>query len=69
MYAQEFFTKPEIINLSNQVVNSLGIYYHRWGDAPLRYMTLAMFANRSQVLKRSFDYQHPCDGPPDGDYD
>jgi hypothetical protein len=56
----DYFTQPDIQQMTDWVVDTYGIYRHRWGDAPLRYMTLGLFARPDQVLLRDFDYQHPC---------
>lgn len=50
-----YFLTPTIRHWSNAVLRSGGIYRYRWGDAPLRYITLAIFANESQVIHRT-DY-------------
>ena len=56
----DFFLRKEVQEMSEWFIESQGIYRHRWGDAPLRYMTLAMFADPSQVLAKHFAYRHPC---------
>lgn len=56
----DFFTLPEIREMADGIVDTYGIHRHRWGDAPLRYMTLSLFAKPDQVLMRDFEYQHPC---------
>lgn len=59
----EFFRQENVTDWVNTVVESHGIYKYRWGDAPLRYLTLAMFAKPEQVLHRvnlGLGYCHPC---------
>lgn len=56
----EFFLQPTVVSLAEYMVDSKGIYRYRWGDAVLRYMTLAVFARPDQYLVRKFDYIHPC---------
>jgi len=45
------------------VDDSQGIFLHRWGDATHRYITLALFADPTQVVHRTklkLAYCHPC---------
>jgi hypothetical protein len=39
-----------------------GVYRHRWGDAPIRWLTMAMLASPSQIAEPppSKAYRHPC---------
>lgn len=42
---------------------SMGIFLYRWGDAPLRYITLALFVKENEILHRTdlkLGYCHPC---------
>jgi len=41
-----------------------GVYRHRWGDALVRYLTLALFAPPSRILYHNVTayYHHPCSG-------
>ena len=58
-----FIRGEEVLNFTKAVDESQGIFLYRWGDAPLRYVTLALFANTSQVLHREklgLAYCHPC---------
>ena len=58
-----FIRGPEVTNYTKAIDESRGIFLYRWGDAPLRYVTLALFANASQVLHREklgLAYCHPC---------
>jgi len=42
-----------------QYIDSLGgIYMHRWGDAPIRWLGLAMFLERSKTLQMSVRCHH-----------
>jgi hypothetical protein len=56
----DFFLQGEVVEMTNWIVNTLGIHRYRWGDAPLRYMTLSIFARADQILMREFEYRHPC---------
>jgi alpha 1,2-mannosyltransferase len=58
-----FMRRKEVVDFIEAVDESKGIFLYRWGDAPLRYITLALFANASQILHRhklGLDYCHPC---------
>jgi hypothetical protein len=57
-----FWLRPEVQHFVQFVDASHGIYLHRWGDAPLRYLALALFATREEVTMRpwSWSYQYPC---------
>ena len=41
------------------------IFGNRWGDAPLRWLTLALFAGRSQLLCFGGEYDYHHRGPQD----
>lgn len=59
----KFFCQDNVTKWVNKVIESKGIYTYRWGDAILRYLTLAIFARKDQVIHREkfgFDYCHPC---------
>ena len=59
-----FFTRRrEVLSFVKAVDRSQGIFHYRWGDAPLRYITLALFADAKQILHREklqLNYCHPC---------
>lgn len=58
-----FIRQPEVLDFIKAVDDSQGIFLYRWGDANLRYVTLALFANDTQILHREklgFLYCHPC---------
>lgn len=57
-----FFRAPEVRHFTDFVDASGGIFLYRWGDAPLRYLTLAIFAREDQIAARSplWRYRHPC---------
>lgn len=46
----EFFQNPLVIKWSKVILESNNIYYYRWGDAVLRYLTLILFAKDEEVL-------------------
>jgi hypothetical protein len=58
-----FFRQQNITSWVKTVVESHGIYKYRWGDAILRFLTLAVFAREDQILHREklgLGYCHPC---------
>ena len=58
-----FMQRKNVRDFIKAVDESKGIFLYRWGDAPLRYVTLALFTNASQVLHRTklgLGYCHPC---------
>jgi hypothetical protein len=59
----DFFRSEEIKKWMDFILLEGGIYKYRWGDAPLRFATLAIFATDEQVLHRQdfqIEYCHPC---------
>ncbi len=44
--------RKEVLDFVKAIDESKGIFLYQWSDAPLRYITLALFANASQVLHR-----------------
>lgn len=60
----EFFLRPEVLKWTAALMKTGGIYKYRWGDAGLRYVTLAVFASEHEVLHRmklDIKYCHPCE--------
>ena len=58
-----FIRRKDVVDFTKAVDESHGIFLYRWGDAPLRYVTLALFTNASQILHRvklGLAYCHPC---------
>jgi hypothetical protein len=58
-----FMQRKEVLDFTKAVDDSRGIFLYRWGDAPLRYVTLALFVNATQILHREklgLGYCHPC---------
>ncbi|CAF1073772.1 unnamed protein product [Adineta steineri] len=58
-----FMRRKDVIDFAQAVDESRGIFLYRWGDAPLRYITLTLFANEKQILHREklgLNYCHPC---------
>jgi len=43
------FQQPQIIRFLNAVRDTHYIYWRRWGDAPIRYFTVALFLNKKDV--------------------
>ncbi|CAF1091154.1 unnamed protein product [Rotaria sp. Silwood1] len=59
----EFFRRKEIRHWVESIDSTNGIFYYRWGDAGLRYLTLALFAEQHEVLHRAdynLSYCHKC---------
>jgi hypothetical protein len=58
-----FMQRNDVMDFIKTIDESQGIFLYRWGDAPLRYITLALFTNTTQVLHRpklGLGYCHPC---------
>jgi hypothetical protein len=58
-----FMQRDDVLDYIDAVDESTGIFLYRWGDAPLRYITLALFSNETQILYREklgLMYCHPC---------
>merc|ERR1712070_558752 len=58
-----FFRGSQIQKFTRIILNFGGIFRYRWGDAVLRYITMSIFANSSQILHKSnynIGYCHPC---------
>ncbi len=59
----EFFRRQNVRQWIEEVDRTNGIFKYRWGDAPLRYITLAIFAEAHEILHRSqynLSYCHKC---------
>lgn len=59
----EFFQQSQIRHWIETIDQSHGIFLYRWGDAILRYLTLAIFAEETQILHRThynLSYCHKC---------
>ncbi|CAF3417101.1 unnamed protein product [Rotaria sp. Silwood1] len=58
-----FMRRKEVVDFIQCIDESRGVFLYRWGDAPLRYITLALFVNATQILHRQqlgLAYCHPC---------
>jgi hypothetical protein len=58
-----FMQRKDVVSFIEAVDKSQGIFVYRWGDAPLRYVMLALFTNETEVLHRvklNLGYCHPC---------
>jgi hypothetical protein len=58
---KSFFLTEPVLNWTRSIIESGGIYHYRWGDAPLRYLTIVLFARENQVVhrhKQDFEYCH-----------
>jgi len=58
-----FIQRKDVTDFIRAIDESRGIFLYRWGDAPLRYIMLALFAKPTEVLHRrqlDLGYCHPC---------
>ena len=58
-----FMRRKDVVDFTKAIDESKGIFLYRWGDAPLRYATLALLVNESQILHRTklgLNHCHPC---------
>jgi hypothetical protein len=59
----KFFQRKDVCHWVEFIDSTYGIFKYRWGDAVLRYLTLALFAERQEVLYRdnyNLSYCHEC---------
>ena len=59
----DFFRQRDVRHWIEEVDRTHGIFKYRWGDALLRYATLAIFAEKHEILYRTqyrLPYCHPC---------
>jgi hypothetical protein len=54
----KFFQRKDVRHWVDFIDSTYGIFKYRWGDAVLRYLTLALFAEKQEVLHRE-DYHLP----------
>jgi hypothetical protein len=57
-----FWSRSDVQHFVHFIDCSGGIYTYRWGDAPLRYLAMAMFATPQMVRQRpsQWNYSHKC---------
>jgi hypothetical protein len=63
VFQTKFFRQMDVRAWIDAIDASHGIYKYRWGDAMLRYLTLALFAKDYQVGHRrqlKLSYCHKC---------
>ena len=60
-----WFSRPRAVAFARAVDATGQIFGNRWGDAPLRWLTLALFAGRSQLLCFGGEYDYRHRGPQD----
>ena len=60
-----WFAAPRAAAFARAVDATGQIFGNRWGDAPLRWLTLALFAGRSQLLCFGGEYDYRHRGPQD----
>jgi hypothetical protein len=58
--ARRYLELPGILHFMAMVDISHGTYLYRWGDAPLYYVTLALFARPEEIvtMPESWQYRH-----------
>ena len=59
----DFFRRRNVRHWIEEVDRTNGIFKYRWGDALLRYITLAIFAEKHEILYRTqyrLPYCHQC---------
>jgi hypothetical protein len=59
----KFFQREDVRRWVDAIDATQGIFKYRWGDAVLRYLTLAIFAQPNEVLHRlhyNLSYCHKC---------
>jgi hypothetical protein len=59
----KFFQHKDVYHWVEFIDSTFGIFKYRWGDAVLRYLTLALFAEKHEVLHRNdynLPYCHAC---------
>ena len=60
-----WFAAPRAAAFARAVDATGQIFGNRWGDAPLRWLTLALFAGRTQLLCFGGEYDYRHRGPQD----
>ena len=60
-----WFAAPRAAAFARAVDATGQIFGNRWGDAPLRWLTLALFASRTQLLCFGGEYDYRHRGPQD----
>jgi hypothetical protein len=58
----KFWRRTEVQHFVRFVDAAWGIYLSRWGDAPLRYLAMALFSAPEQVVQmpQGWKYTHSC---------
>jgi hypothetical protein len=55
----EWFKNSEYMNYFNEIDKSGGIYIHRWGDAPIKYLGVNMFMPPQSIFGfKDINYVH-----------
>mmetsp|Transcript_37888 Transcript_37888/g.67912 ORF Transcript_37888/g.67912 Transcript_37888/m.67912 type:complete len:445 (+) Transcript_37888:51-1385(+) len=58
----EWWRSQPVQQYVDAVDRSLNIWYHRWGDAPIRGMAISLFLHEDELLHLDdFRYSHPAD--------
>jgi hypothetical protein len=58
-----FLKSAPVRNFVNVIDKSDMIYRKRWGDAPIRYLTMSIFAEPEKIWKINRDVFHYCHAP------
>lgn len=51
-----FWTTPEVLKLLDEIDKTGGIFYYRWGDAPIQSLIVGLLCDKSKILKTTFKY-------------
>ena len=50
--------------LTLRLSQPFGVFRRRWGDAGVRFLTMAMFAEEREIVRTEVKgYEHPCGAP------
>jgi alpha 1,2-mannosyltransferase len=56
MTRTDFWEKPEVKKIINEIDMNGSIFYFRWGDAPLQTLIVKLFAKENEVSRSIFKY-------------
>lgn len=62
----DFFRQPKVMAFQRRISEEApwGVFRHKWGDAPVRFLTIALFAKPSQIawgLNQGYGHGAPCE--------
>ena len=61
-----FMRLPEVRKWHSRVSEEppFGVFRRRWGDAGVKFLTMAMFAEEREIVRTEVKgYEHPCGAP------